>query len=254
MGNPDIEPEKSVQYEFGYKQALSENFGFEVNLFIKDIRDLLGSEFINTYNDATYARLANVDFGSVGGVTVALDHRRLGPASIAVDYTWQRARGNSSDPYETAARADAGEDPRPVVLPLNWDQRHTLNMTLAFAKPDVYTVSAVLRATSGQPYTPQVELGGFGYGLGRNSASKPIGVLVDVRAERSFRWGRARLGLFGRIFNLFDSRYFNGAVFASTGSPFYSRFPIPDQVALADPTRFYGPRRVELGIVVRTGP
>ena len=24
MGNPDIEPEKSVQYEFGYKQALSE--------------------------------------------------------------------------------------------------------------------------------------------------------------------------------------------------------------------------------------
>ena len=251
MGNPDIEPEKSVQYEFGYKQALSENFGFEVSLFYKDIRDLLGSEFINTYNDATYARLTNVDFGTVGGVTVALDHRRLGPVSLAMDYTWQRAQGNSSDPYETAARAEAGDDPRPRVIPFNWDQRHTFNMTLALGKPDVYSASAVLRAGTGQPYTPETEQGGFGYGLAENSANKPFGALVDVRGDRSFGWLGQRWSVFGRVFNLFDTRYFNGGVYASTGSPYYSRFT--DQVTYSSPTHFYGPRRIELGFTLRTG-
>ncbi len=252
MGNPDVDPEKSVQYEFGYKQALAEDFGFEVSLFYKDIRDLLGSEFINTYNDATYARLTNVDFGSVGGFTVALDHRRLGPASIALDYTWTRALGNASEPYETAARADAGDDPRPRVIPFDWDQRHTFNMTLALAKPEVYSLSTVLRAASGQPYTPETEQGGFGFGVGENAARKPAGVVVDLRADRSFGWVSQRWSLFGRVFNVFDSRFFNGGVFASTGSPFYSRFP--DQVALSTPTRFYSPRRLEIGFTVRTGP
>ncbi|HZL85266.1 MAG TPA: TonB-dependent receptor [Candidatus Krumholzibacteria bacterium] len=251
MGNPDVDPEKSVQYEFGYKQALSEDFGFEVSLFYKDIRDLLGSEFINTYNDATYARLTNVDFGSVGGFTITLDHRRLGPASFALDYTWTRAIGNSSEPYETASRADVGEDPRPRVIPFDWDQRHTLNITLALAKPQVYSISTVLRAASGQPYTPETELGGFEFGVGENAARKPSGVVVDLRGERSFGWVGQRWGLFGRVFNVFDSRFFNGGVFADTGSPFYSRFP--DQVELSAPTRFYSPRRVEIGFTVRMG-
>ena len=48
--------------------------------------------------------------------------------------------------------------------------------------------------------------------------------------------------------NLFDARFFNGAVFQSTGSPYYSRFPESDKVALADPTRFYPPRRIEFGL------
>ena len=251
MGNPDIEPEKSVQYEFGYKQALSENFGFEVNLFYKDIRDLLGSEFIDTYNDATYARLTNVDFGTVGGITVALDHRRLGPMSVAMDYTWQRAQGNSSNPQETAARAAAGDDPRPRVMPFDWDQRHTLNMTLALGKPEVYSASLVLRAGTGQPYTPEIEQGGFGYGLAENSANKPFGALVDVRGDRSFGWLGQRWSVFGRVFNLLDSRYFNGGVYASTGSPYYSRFS--DDVTYSSPTHFYGPRRIELGFTLRTG-
>src|SRR5262249_18551892 len=61
MGNPDIRPERTVQYQFGYKQAVSDQLGVEVSTFYKDIRDLLGVEFVSTYNDATYARLTNVD-------------------------------------------------------------------------------------------------------------------------------------------------------------------------------------------------
>ncbi len=79
MGNPDVKPEMTVQYEFGYKQALSEDLGLDLTVFYKDIRDLLGVEFIETYNGAEYARLTNVDFGDVLGFTVALDQRPSGP-------------------------------------------------------------------------------------------------------------------------------------------------------------------------------
>jgi len=146
MGNPDVKPEMTVQYEFGYKQSLTDDFGFEFTVYYKDIRDLLGVEFITTYNDAEYSRLTNVDFGTVKGFIVALDHRALGPVSLAVDYTWQTAQGNSSDPNETANRAAAGEDARPRVVPFGWDQRHTFNATLSMQTAKVYSLSAVLRA------------------------------------------------------------------------------------------------------------
>src|SRR5262249_37333425 len=65
LGNPDVKPERTVQYQFGYKQAVTDWLGMDVTTFFKDIRDLLGVEFIQTYNDAEYARLTNVDFGNV---------------------------------------------------------------------------------------------------------------------------------------------------------------------------------------------
>jgi outer membrane receptor protein involved in Fe transport len=247
MGNPEVKPEKTVQYEFGYKHALSADIGLDASIFYKDIRDLLGVEFLTTYNDAQYARFTNVDFGNVIGFTVALDHRRIGPASLALDYTWQRAIGNSSDPQETATRASAGEDPRPRLTPFNWDQRHTLNLTASLADARGFSAAAVLRAGSGQPYTPLLE-SGFGFGLETNSGRKPSAVVVDLRTEKSLSVQGLDLRLFGRVFNALDSRYFNGFVFSSTGSPYYSRFPGADAVVLRDPTRFYQPRRVELGL------
>ena len=248
LGNPDVRPEKTVQYEIGYKHAFSDDLGVDVTSFYKDIRDLLGVEFVTTYTGAEYYRFTNTDFGNVFGVTTTLDHRRLGPFSLAVDYTWQQALGNSSDPRESATRAEGGEDPRPRLAPFNWDQRHTLNSTLTLQRPGDYSVSAILRAASGQPYTPVIGSGGFGSGLVENSGRKPTGVLLDLRAEKSVSTMGNSFNLFARIFNVFDARYFNGFVFNSTGSPDYSRFPKPDEVTLMDPSRYYPPRRIEIGV------
>lgn len=252
LGNPDIRPEKTVQYQFGYKQAVTEWLGVDLNLFYKDIRDLLGVEFISTYNDAEYARLTNVDFGNVTGFTVALEQRRRGLISTALDYTWQMAQGNSSDPRETATRAEAGQDARPRQIPFNWDQRHTLNLTVMLSRPSSFSVSSIVRVASGQPYTPAIA-SGFSGGLGPNSGHKPTGLLVDLRGERSLRLGGLGANAFARVFNLFDSRFFNGFVFDNSGSADYSRYPGTDRVQLANPTRFYGPRRVEFGITLNTG-
>jgi outer membrane receptor protein involved in Fe transport len=247
LGNPDVRPEKTVQYEFGYKNAITDNFGVTVNLFYKDIRDLLGVQFVNTYTGAQYSRLSNIDFGSVTGFTLSIDQRRIGIVSTKIDYTWQTAQGNSSDPQETANLAAAGLDSRPKTVPFNWDQRHTLNMAVELTPPGNYSITAILRYASGQPYTPAIAAGLAGQ-VERNSGSKPAGFLVDLRAEKSFQIGGLNMSAFARVFNLFNARYFNGPVFANTGSADYSVNPTTDRAALADPTRYYAPRRIEIGI------
>ena len=67
----------------------------------------------------------------------------LSIVSTSLDYTWQITKGNASDPYETAARVDAHEDPRPRNIVLNWDQRHTVNLTVTLSKPQDFNVSGV---------------------------------------------------------------------------------------------------------------
>jgi outer membrane receptor protein involved in Fe transport len=245
FGNPDVEAQRTVAYEIGYKQALDDRFSANVTLFYKDIRKLLGIEFISTYNDAEYARFTNADFGNVVGFTLAVDQRRIGPLTTALDYTWQRVRGQASDPRETATRAETGQDPRPRLVPLNWDQRHTLNLTATLSEPDVYTVSGIFRAASGQPYTP--ELGTEN--LEVNSGRKPGAFLLDLRMEKHVAPRGFRGSLFARVFNALDTRYFNGSVFATTGSPYYS-LPGANLNELQDPLRFYAPRRVEVGITL----
>ncbi len=247
LGNPDLKPEFTAQYEFGFKSVLTPWLGVDVNLFYKDIRDLLGVEFVQTYTAADYARLTNVDFGGVRGFTVSIDQRGIGNVTTSLDYTLQIATGNSSDPQETANRAAAGGDPRPRQVPFNWDQRHTLNAFVIY-QPKNYNLTGIVRFATGQPYTPSIGTG-FGAQLETNSGRKPGAVTVDLRAERFFRFAGLDLTAFGRVINLLDARYNNGFVYADTGSPFYTLNPA--QQRNPSPTRLAQPRRVELGISFR---
>ncbi len=248
LGNPDLKPQLTVQYEVGLKQALTQNLGAQLTFFSKDIRDLLGTEFISTYTAASYARLTNVDFGNVYGITVSLDQRSIGPLSASLDYTLQFAYGNSSDPRETATRAAAGEDPRPRNIPFNWDQRHTLNLEAIYYLPDQLSISTIIKYGSGEPYTPQIGPASFTANLETNSGIKPGYVLVDLRAEKFFKLGSLELSVFAHVYNLFNQDFVNGFIFAGTGSPDYSLTPAQDMAQLINPSRFYEPRRIEIGI------
>jgi outer membrane receptor protein involved in Fe transport len=251
MGNPDLKPEFTIQYEFGLKQSVSDFLGVQLSFFYKDIRDLLGVEFISTYTAAEYARFANTDFGSVYGFTLSVFQRNIGYFNTSVDYTLQFAQGNSSDPRETANRAEAGADPRPRNLDFNWDQRHTLNLSAIYSVPQDYSLSAIFRFGSGQPYTPEMG-SGFDANLETNSGRKDSYFLLDLRAEKYFDLDFINLSVFLRMFNVLNSTFVNGFVFNSTGSPDYTLNPASNRAALYDPSRYYQPRRIEFGISLRS--
>jgi outer membrane receptor protein involved in Fe transport len=252
LGNPDLEPEFTAQYEFGFKSEIAGVVGLDVNVFYKDIRDLLGVEFVQTYTAAEYARYTNVDFGSVRGFTAQIDQRGIGPIATTLDYTFQIADGNASDPRDTANRAAAaGGDPSEAIaprqIPFNWDQRHTLNGTAIWAQPGNFNVTGILRMGSARPYSPQL------VGVNRadppeNSARKEFFSVVDLRAEKFFNVGDVGATAFVRVFNLFDTYFQNGFVYSTTGSPFYSVLPL--EQLFPNPDRFAAPRRIEIGVSV----
>jgi outer membrane receptor protein involved in Fe transport len=252
MGNPDLKPQFTVQYEVGLKQALTDAIGLQLTFFYKDIRDLLGTEFVSTYTAAEYPRLTNVDFGSVDGITLSFIQRAIGPISTSIDYTLQFARGNSSDPRETSDRAKAGKDSRPRDVPFNWDQRHTLNASIVYYEPDDYSISAIIKYGSGEKFTPQIGPASFTADLQTNSGSKPGYVVVDLRAEKFFDFDFMQFSIFARVDNLFNEDVVNGFVFAGTGSPDYSLTPFVDRAQLLNPARYNDPRRIELGISFAT--
>ncbi len=251
MGNPDLNPEFTIQYECGYKNAISNILGAEISFFYKDIRDLLGVEFVSTYTAADYARFTNVDFGSVYGFTISLTQRNFGNLSTSLDFTLQYAEGNSSDPQETANRAASGKDPRPRTIPFSWDQRNTINGTIIYSQPDDYSISTIIKFGSGQPYTPEIGYG-FNADLETNSGTKNSFFLVDLRAEKYFSFGPLQFSIFARVFNLFNNHFVNGFVFSSTGSPDYTLTPSSSRSQLYDPSRYYEPRRIEFGISFRS--
>ena len=250
LGNPDLKPEFTTQYEFGFKSAVTPWLGLDLSLFYKNIKDLLGVEFVQTYAAPQYARYTNIDFGQVRGFTIAFDQLGPGALSTSLDYTLQIATGNSSDPRDTFNRAEAGEDPLPRQIAFNWDQRHTLNGTVTWAQPGNFVVTAILKLGSGQPYTPAIS-SVFGSDLQPNSGRKDAFFLADLRAEKFFDLGGLRWTAFTRVFNLFDEHYVNGFVFADTGSPYYTTTDPTGNALLIDPSRFYAPRRIEVGVSLR---
>lgn len=249
LGNPDLEPEITVQYEVGLKQGINDNLGVDLTFFYKDIRNLLGTEVIETYNFGQYARNTNLDFGSVSGFTFSLIQRPVENFGLSLDYSLMYANGNASDPNETANRALAGEDPRPREIPFNWDQRHTLNITAMYIQANDLSLSAIIRYASGQPYTPELGVG-FGVIQEQNSGRKPNYLTIDLRAEKFFDISQYNFSVFLRIFNLLNQEFANGFVYPDTGSPERSLTLRPNEPI--DPNRFYSPRRIEFGISFRS--
>ncbi len=248
LGNPDLKPEVTVEYEVGLKQAVNDDLGLDLTFFYKDIRDLLGTEVIETYNFGQYARNTNIDYGSVSGVTLSVTQRPVNNFGFTIDYSLQFAEGNSSDPRENADRALGGQDPRPRDIPFNWDQRHTLNLTALYQVANDFNVSTIIKFASGQPYTPS--LVGFQTEQEQNSGRKPSYTTVDLRAEKFFNFNFMNFSVFLRVFNLFNQDFNNGAVYADTGSPNNSLTLLYGEPI--DPNRFAPPRRIEFGFSFRS--
>jgi hypothetical protein len=120
-----------------------------------------------------------------------------------------------------------------------------------YSIPDNFSISAILKFGSGQPYTPVIG-SGFNADQEPNSGRKENYFLLDLRGEKYFNLDAISLSVFIRAYNLLNSYFVNGFVFNDTGSPDYALYPETVRAALYDPSRFYQPRRIEFGISLRS--
>jgi hypothetical protein len=204
MGNADLNPQRTVIYEFGLQQQLSENIGMHITGYYKDIRDLLGTEIHETYISGNkYARYVNRDYGNVRGITIAFDKRSTGYLSASIDYTYQVAEGNASDPNATFwdNQSIPPRESEKQVVPLDWDQTHTLNLSVTLSKSSSWGLSIIGRYGSGLPYSPAYQYQRTGI---ENSERKPPQYNVDLKTYKKFTLGKVKYSLYLIIYNLFD--------------------------------------------------
>lgn len=255
-GNGDLKPQKTVSYEFGLQQVLFDNLSIDGTLYYRDIRNLLGMEIINTYEGYKYARFINRDYGNVRGVVLSLAQVVNSYLNVKLDYTYQIAEGNSSDPYQVYnyAQSDPPQEAEKKVVPLDWDQRSTLNIFVRLGNAEYGTLSAIFSYGSGYPYTEDVR---NSQGLRfSNGGTKPDTYSFDVRAEKGFDIGGVRVNTFLLIYNVLNIKNEYG-VFGSTGRAdrdIYTKFATPIiglntlEDYINDPTRYSGPRNLKLGL------
>ncbi|MGD8782201.1 MAG: TonB-dependent receptor [Ignavibacteria bacterium] len=267
FGNADLKPQKTVMYEIGLQQEITENVGVDLTLFYKDIRDWVGtSPLVKTARTSVeYSVYENKDYANVRGVTLKIEKRFVNDFSFRADYTYQVAEGTYSDPDDAFNAIEANEAPVLSLLPMNWDQTHTFNAQLIYRLRD-WTFSLIGRYWSGQPYTPSfpvAETVGSSTvsGLTTNSARLPDQKIVDLTINKSFNLGKdLHFDVFLNVYNLLDQRDATN-VYSDTGSPDYTTEINPDNILynsdrvstvedyVLQPSWYTSPRQIQFGVI-----
>ena len=205
MGNVLLKPEKTITYELGLWQELTRGVSLDVAIFYRDIYNLLSTKIISTYNQIEYGLYSNKDYGNARGLEVKLD-LGYGYFKGTVNYTLQYTRGNADNPTQTFNRAGDSMDPVNRLIPMSWDQRHTLNGTVMFSMKN-YGGTVTAYYNSGTPYTfsPQSESILSRINLYPNNAYKPATGTVDATLYYNFKlMGRLHCKIDLTIYNLLD--------------------------------------------------
>jgi len=203
-GNPDLGPESTIMYEIGLQQVLFPHFALDLTLYYRDIRNWLGMEIINTYEGFKYARFVNRDYANVYGLIVTIDKRFADYFGLKIDYTFQNAEGNASDPYAVYNNNQTSPpiEENKTVVPLDWDQRHTFNIQLNVGNPGDWLLGFIYRYGSGWPYTEDTKISkGVRF---ENGGTKPEWHSVDLKLEKVFKVGSVNISAFLWVYNLLD--------------------------------------------------
>ena len=262
-GNPDLKPEQTISGEIGLQQALSEDIVMDVTAYFRDIRNLAGTRADEIYmygNSAKYSQYVNSDFGFVKGLVVSVNKSLGREWSARLDYTLQSAKGNASDPNETRNQLAANNQPEIQLVSLDWDQTHTLNVSLSYTNPSNWGGSILFQYGSGFPYTPNQSM--LLSKLLNNSEIKPATTNVDLKLFYDLTLLNSfRLSIFARIYNLFDTEN-QLNVYGDSGTADYTIDEYsyqsnnsPEIINSLDeyyrnPTYYSEPRRVELGFTI----
>ncbi len=262
IGNADLEPEKTIVGEIGVQQQLTDNFAIDITIFLKDVRDLTGTraeEIVIFGGSASYTKYVNSDFGVIKGVTLSLNQKSSTGFYANVDYTFQIAKGTASDPAAYRNAVTGGSQPEIFLNPLDWDQRHTVNLITGFNSKS-YGFNFISRFGSGLPYTPRSNIDITS--LSTNSQFKPATFDVDVRTYYKIKLMSFTTELFLRINNLFDIKN-ETSVYDDTGRAGFTTdeerveaLNVPTPVNsiheyYTNATHYSEPRRVEMGIRIK---
>jgi outer membrane receptor protein involved in Fe transport len=247
LPNPNLLPQKTTDYEIGFRQKLGSNSALKISAFYREMRDMMQQTAIVEAFPLQYVTYGNIDFGTVKGFTFSYDLRRTGNVRINANYTLQFADGSGSGPNTGANLARSGLPNLRYILPLSYDARHQVVVSLdyrfgegrAYNGPVIgnsnilenFGINLVVNGNSGTPYTRRVQAYSITAGAASvpitgqvNGSRLPFQTRLDMTINKiwTYKYGENKRNgsfeVYFQILNLLDTRNVLG-VYPFTGSP-----------------------------------
>jgi outer membrane receptor protein involved in Fe transport len=211
LGNPNLDAELTVQYQAGINHQFNDFLAATFAVYNRDIYGLIASTQVT--DEATgnvLSRYINKAYGNARGVELTLDRRMHNRWSFAVNYTYAFADGVASD-QAFGSNPNGLEFLPNQELPLDWDQRHAVAMSLRVAEPNVWATSVTFDYGSGFPWTPFFRFERRQDPLLVNSERFPATYSLNLQAERNVNFYGQRLVLYLQGRNLLNEDVVQGA-------------------------------------------
>ena len=251
LNNPNLRPERTIDYEIGFDQSLTTLSAIRLAAFYKESRDMIQAVRVFDAYPIEYRTFDNIDFSTVKGMKVTYDQLARKNMALRVTYTLQFAEGTGSNATSQLNLARSGEHNLRAPIRLNIDQRHQVVASLdyRYGEGGDYNgpiwkekqvlkntgLNLIMRGGSGDPYNPQANFTSAALYQNNpaplqegkiNSASLPWRFRFDLRLDKSFTWkpgddekGKEyKVNAYLQIRNLFDARTVAN-VYRATGNP-----------------------------------
>ena len=228
VGNPNITPEETIQYQFGLAHKFSQTLGLEIISFFKDQMNLATNRTYPVLIDGQVASVTVMemeDYAKIKGIEFKLKLNNFSNLTGDIDYTWMSAKGTGSSNREYYYLYIFDSDrPLPVKeYPMEFDITHSIKFNLNYYLPTRNSNSFIGRLTgdwnfnfqgnlaTGAPYTPSDI-----YGKAQEIGSKrmPGYKSLDMRVEKYFNNFSMYLDI-RNVFNWINTTY----VYSFSGEP-----------------------------------
>ena len=238
INNPSLKPERTTQYELGFRQRLGERAAISLSGFYRTQENKISVRNV-TGGFPAYSTYFNADFTTTQGAEVNFDLRRTNNLQVNANYTLSFAQGTGSDAASTGTVAWRGNYFPQFISPSDFDQRHTANVTLDYRlgkgdgplvgniRPlENFGINVIGQFGSGQRYT-RLQSDGITF-VGDsftpnvsgtlNGSTLPASTRFDLRVDRAFNLGfqNSRLRAYVQVQNLLGTQN-RLAVYRATG-------------------------------------
>jgi outer membrane receptor protein involved in Fe transport len=251
-GNPDLEPERTVAWEIGYKLGLGDHVVGSVTYFQKMTKNQIDARTLIPFDsksagDYGFASYVNTAEANARGLELVLSEESRGIFSGSLSYTYMVTEGTSSSVNQEINYAQWGFPIPSVTTPLSWDQRHTVKADIEMKLPWDIGADMIVLFNSARPYTYYPTRDGYTPAdptmlFMPNNARMQNVILVHLKMshthimKESPRW---TMRIYADVRNLLNSR--NIRWMDSSGR-------IGGE--LSDPGAYYDPRRIRVGIAL----
>jgi outer membrane receptor protein involved in Fe transport len=222
IGNANLLPEKSIQYEISLQQQFTDDLAVRFNLFTKETVNQVGSVVVPAYSDPgkdnpfTYSTFINNNLGSARGFEVNLTKRLSNNFAFYFNYTFSVAKVLQPTSWDGYWSGDTNNDIPRKETTAPWDQTHVIRTNFQYSFPNSQNsenlISHLLSnmnmtifyyGESGMPYTPTVSSGKV---IEPYSEQWPFSHRIDLQISKM--WDFLGLRLIGllQIKNLFDTQ------------------------------------------------